>query len=87
MARTVPAGDGNARVSRETMGHGGKAVRVVRGLPLDADTLAALGKPLHTACGSGGTVKVGVLEVQNDHTERVRQCHRDEGWQSKKAGR
>ena len=70
-ARAAPAGDGVARVTREKQGRGGKTVTVVRGLPLDADALAALGKRLRTACGAGGTAKEGVLEVQGDHTERV----------------
>ena len=36
-ARAVPAGDGIVRVQRETKGRGGKAVTVIRGVPLDAD--------------------------------------------------
>jgi translation initiation factor 1 len=70
-AKARPAGDGNVRVSRESKGRGGKTVTLVRGLPLDADALAALGKQLRSACGSGGTVKDGVLEIQGDHCERV----------------
>lgn len=69
--KAKPAGDGNVRVSRESKGRGGKTVTLVRGLPLDADALAALGKQLRSACGSGGTVKDGVLEIQGDHCERV----------------
>jgi translation initiation factor 1 len=59
------------RVSRESKGRGGKTVTLVRGLPLDAKALADLGKQLRTACGAGGTLKDGVLEVQGDHLERV----------------
>lgn len=70
-ARARAVGDGNVRVSRESKGRGGKTVTLVRGLPLDADALAALGKQLRSACGSGGTVKDGVLEIQGDHCERV----------------
>jgi len=65
------AGDGIARVSRESKGRGGKTVTLVRGLALDTDALAALGKRLRSACGSGGTVKDGVIEIQGDHAERV----------------
>ena len=64
-------GDGIARVSRESKGRGGKTVTLVRGLALDAEALAALGKRLRAACGAGGTVKDGVLEIQGDHAERV----------------
>lgn len=62
---------GAVRVSRETAGRNGKNVTVVRGVPLDDAALAALGKELKAACGSGGTVKEGVIEVQGDHCDRV----------------
>jgi translation initiation factor 1 len=70
-AQPAPRGDGQVRVSRENKGRGGKTVTLVRGLVLDADALAALGKRLRSACGTGGTVKDGVIEVQGDHAERV----------------
>jgi translation initiation factor 1 len=70
-AKAKPVGDGNVKVSRESKGRGGKTVTLVRGLPLAADELAALGKQLRSACGSGGTAKDGVLEIQGDHCERV----------------
>jgi translation initiation factor 1 len=70
-ARAAPAGDGRVRVSRETQRRGGKTVTVVRGLALDAAALAALGKQLRSSCGTGGTAKDGVLELQGDHVERV----------------
>jgi translation initiation factor 1 len=59
------------RVGRETKGRGGKTVTLVRGLALDEAALEALGKALRSACGAGGSVKNGVVEVQGDHTERV----------------
>lgn len=68
---TRPPGDGIVRVSRETKGRGGKAVTLVKGLALDDAALAELGKKLKAACGSGGTVKDGVIEVQGDHCDRV----------------
>jgi translation initiation factor 1 len=51
----------------------------VRGLALEATALAALGKRLRSACGSGGTAKDGVLEIQGDHAERVVELLRAEG--------
>lgn len=81
-----PAGDGVVRVLRETKGRGGKAVTVVRGLPLAPDALAALGKRLRTACGSGGTAKDGVLEIQGDHVERVMALLAADGHKVKRAG-
>ncbi|GAB3465468.1 hypothetical protein GCM10027321_30580 [Massilia terrae] len=64
-------GDGIVKVSRQTKGRGGKTVTLVKGLALDPLALALLGKQLRTACGSGGTVKDGVLEVQGDHCDLI----------------
>jgi translation initiation factor 1 len=75
----APSGDGVVRVSRESKGRGSKTVTLVRGLALEATALAALGKRLRTACGSGGTAKDGVLEIQGDHAERVVELLRAEG--------
>ena len=58
----IPAGDGVVRVQRETKGRNGKAVTVVKGAPLGVLELAQLGKQLKNACGSGGTVKDGVMK-------------------------
>jgi len=71
----VPAGDGIVRVSRETKGRAGKGV-----------TLAALGKQLKASCGSGGTVKDGVIEIQGDHVERVIERLKKDGLTVKRAG-
>lgn len=84
--RAIPAGDGVVRVSRQTKGRGGKSVTVVKGLALDATALAALGKQLRTACGTGGTVKDGVIEVQGDHCELVMETLRKHGHDPKRAG-
>jgi translation initiation factor 1 len=82
----APKGDGAVRVSRETKGRGGKAVTLVRGLPLQAEPLAQLGKQLRTACGAGGTVKDGVIEVQGDHADRVTELLKAQGYSAKRAG-
>lgn len=85
-AAAVPAGDGIVRVGRETKGRGGKAVTVVRGVPVDAAALQALGKRLRTLCGTGGTTKDGVLEIQGDHVERVMAQLRTDGFTVKRTG-
>ena len=86
-AATPPvASDGIVRVSRETKGRGGKAVTVVRGLAMDAAALDKLAKQLKAACGSGGTVKDGVVEVQGDHCEKVIAFLSAAGHKVKRAG-
>ena len=77
---------GGVRVWRETKGRGGKSVTLVKGLALDALALDQLGKQLRTACGSGGTVKDGVIEVQGDHCERVIEILNRDGHSAKRAG-
>jgi translation initiation factor 1 len=82
----VVKGDGVVRVSRQTKGRGGKSVTAVKGLALDAAALAQLGKQLRTACGSGGTVKDGVIEVQGDHCELVMEVLKKQGHDPKRSG-
>jgi translation initiation factor 1 len=86
--KAAPAikGDGVVRVSRNTKGRGGKTVTLVKGLALDAAALALLGKQLRTACGSGGTVKDGVIEIQGDHCELFMEARRKHGHDPKRAG-
>ena len=84
--KTATTGDGVVRVSRQTKGRGGKSVTLIKGLALDATALALLGKQLRTACGSGGTVKDGVIEVQGDHCELVIEVLGKHGHHAKRAG-
>jgi translation initiation factor 1 len=44
-------------------------VTLVSGLP--AADLAGVARELKRLCGSGGSVKEGVVELQGDHRERV----------------
>jgi translation initiation factor 1 len=85
-ARASVAGDGVVRVSRQTKGRGGKTVTLVKGVALDTIALATLGKQLRSACGSGGTVKDAVIEVQGDHVELVMTTLNKLGYKSRLAG-
>mgnify|MGYP000866557217 FL=1 len=84
--QSVPAGDGIVRVSRETKGRGGKSVTVVRGVLLEGPALIELGKQLKTQCGTGGTVRDGVIEVQGDHCDKVMLLLRARGFKIKRSG-
>ena len=85
-ASALAPGDGIVRVSREKQGRAGKQVTVVRGLPGDVAAIAAWGKRLRTACGAGGSVKNGMVEVQGDHIDRVLALLLAEGLRVKRAG-
>ena len=84
--QTSPSGDGNVRVSRETKGRKGKGVTLIKGLDMDAVTLASMGKKLKAMCGAGGTVKEGVIEIQGDHIERILDYLKKQGVKAKRAG-
>lgn len=84
--KATPKGDGIVRVLRETKGRKGSGVTLITGLPLAEPELAALAKQLKQRCGSGGTVKNGVVEVQGDHREVVLAELIRLGFQAKKAG-
>jgi predicted translation initiation factor SUI1 len=60
-----------AKVGRETAGRRGKGVTTVFGLPLDDDALKELAARLKQRCGTGGTIKDNLIEIQGDQRERV----------------
>ena len=64
----------------------GRVVTVVTGLPCSSVEVAALAKTLKSACGAGGTVKDGVLELQGDHREKIETALAARGLKSKRAG-
>ena len=74
------------RVGRETKGRKGKGVTVVTGVPLAGDALAALGSELKRLCGSGGTVRDGVIEIQGDHRDALAAELAKRGWTVKRSG-
>jgi len=74
------------RVGRETKGRAGKGVTTVTGLPLRAPDIDALATRLKKRCGSGGTVRGGVIEIQGDHRDVIVAELIKLGWPAKKAG-
>lgn len=82
----VPAGDGIARVRRETKGRGGKTVTTVSGVPLAGEELKELASALKKRCGTGGALKDGVIEIQGDHVELLLGELHKRGFQAKKSG-
>ncbi|MSO57463.1 MAG: stress response translation initiation inhibitor YciH [Thermoleophilia bacterium] len=78
-----PSPDGIVRVSREKTGRRGKTVTVVRGL---GGNLASIAADLRKRCGTGGTAKDGVIEIQGDHADRVVARLQEQGHQVKRSG-
>ncbi|HWA87421.1 MAG TPA: translation initiation factor [Opitutus sp.] len=78
---------GRVEIRRETGGRGGKTVTVVSGfvgigLP-EKETLA---KKMRAACGCGGTVKDGAIEIQGDQRETVARILGEAGFRPVFAG-
>lgn len=60
------------RIGRETKGRRGQGVTLIQGLPFEGEQLNELARTLKQLCGSGGTLKEGVIEIQGDHREKLR---------------
>jgi translation initiation factor 1 len=73
-ASQVHAGGGKGIRVRLERRPGGRDITTVLGVPGTADALASLARDLRAACGAGGTVKGGVIELQGDQCEKVRRA-------------
>ena len=69
-----------AKLRIEKTGRGGKTVTVVYDLPRNAEFLKALAQDLKRACGTGGAVGDGTVELQGDLRDRVRDALRQRGF-------
>lgn len=78
--------DGVVRVKKQTKGRKGSGVSLIEGLPLNEAELKKLGKELKKKCGSGGTVKNGIIEIQGDHRELLVKSLIQLGYNTKLAG-
>jgi translation initiation factor 1 len=74
------------RVGREIKGRAGKGVTTVTGLPLSLSDIESLAAQLKKRCGSGGTVRDGVIEIQGDHRDAIVAELIKLGWPAKKSG-
>jgi len=81
-----PAGDGVVRVRRERKGRRGKTVTLIAGVPLAAAELADLARELKRRCGTGGSAKDGVIEIQGDHLDALVEELGARGYTVKRAG-
>jgi translation initiation factor 1 len=77
---------GAVRGGREVKGRAGKGVTTVTGVPLSPADIEALATRLKKRCGSGGTVRGGVIEIQGDHRETIVAELVKLGWPAKRSG-
>lgn len=86
----TPRGDGIIRIQRETKGRKGKGVTLITGIALPDKELKLLAKQLKAKCGTGGTVKDSIIEIQGDQRDllftELNKLKDKYGWTVKKAG-
>lgn len=81
-----PKGDGVVRIQRQTSGRKGKGVCVITGVDLPDAELSKLVAELKKKCGCGGTLKDGVIEIQGDKRDLIKQLLEAKGMKVKLAG-
>ncbi len=79
-------GDGIVRIQRQTNGRKGKGVCLISGVDLDDVALDKLAAELKKKCGCGGSVKEGVIEIQGDKRDLLKQLLEAKGMKVKLAG-
>ncbi|MCW9733610.1 stress response translation initiation inhibitor YciH [Avibacterium sp. 20-15] len=81
-----PKGDGIVRIERQVSGRKGSGVSVIKGLDLPDDELKKLAAELKKRCGCGGSVKNGLIEIQGEKRELLKQLLEQKGFKVKLAG-
>jgi translation initiation factor 1 len=84
-ALNVPR-DGVVRLLRDRKSRGGKTVTLIAGVPGSAAELSALASDLKRLCGTGGTLRADVIEIQGDVRERIKAELERRGYTVKIAG-
>lgn len=79
-------GDGIVRIQRQASGRKGKGVCVITGLDLDDKGLMSLASELKRRSGCGGSVKDGVIEIQGDNRDQLKQILEQKGFTVKFSG-
>lgn len=72
---------GRVDIVRQTAGRGGKGVTVAKNFTgIGLDEKQALAKKIQKACGVGGTVKDGGIEIQGDKRDEVKRILTEAGF-------
>ena len=77
---TSPTGDGIVRIQWQTTGRLGAGVTLITGIPLGEKDLKGLAKALKKSCGVGGTIKQGLIELQGDQREFLKEALKKYAW-------
>ena len=83
---SLPPQQQTVYLHRDVKGRGGKAVTHVKKLILSEEDMKDLAKKLKQVCGSGGTLKDDVIEIQGEHREKIAEALSTIGYKVKIAG-
>lgn len=83
---SLPPNQQTAYLHRDSKGRGGKGVTLIKNLVLSEEDISALAKKIKQACGVGGTVKDGAIEIQGNDRERIAEVLVRLGYKVKMAG-
>ena len=81
-----PKGDGVVRIQKQTSGRKGAGVSVISGLDLSDEELKKLAAELKKRCGCGGSVKNGMIEIQGEKRDLLKQLLEQKGFTVKLSG-
>ena len=81
-----PKGDGVVRIQKQTSGRKGAGVQVITGLDLSDEELKKLAAELKKRCGCGGSVKNGIIEIQGEKRDLLKQLLEQKGFTVKLSG-
>lgn len=84
--KSLPPNQQTVYLHRESKGRSGKGVSLVKNLVLNEKDMKALAKKLKKTCGTGGTVKDGVIEIQGEQREKIAAALEKLGYKVKIAG-
>lgn len=83
---SIPKGDGIVRIARQTSGRKGKGVSLISGFELPQDEIIKIATDLKKKLGCGGAFKNGVIEIQAENREKIKELLEAKGFKVKIAG-
>ncbi len=84
--KSLPPQQQTVYLHRDSKGRGGGVMTLVKNMALSEDDMKDLAKKLKHLCGSGGTIKEGVIEIQGEHREKIAEALKEMGYKVKIAG-
>lgn len=84
--RSLPPQQQTLYLHRDSKGRGGKTVTLIKKMVLSEEDMKDLARKLKQICGSGGTIREGVIEIQGEHRDKIAEALTQMGYKVKIAG-